>query len=256
MAARYIRFKYADTDRCQYGELDGKLVHALANAPWLGIERSGQTYDLENVRLVAPVEPSKVVCIGLNYKAHVAASYSTERAPERPLIFLKPSSAIIGPEGKIIHPMVSQRVDYEAELGVVFGTTATKVSEAEADKHIFGFTCVNDVTARDLQKPDGQWSRAKGFDTFCPVGPHIVTELNYKDVLVEGILNDMVMQSGRTSLMIFNIPFLISYVSSVMTLNPGDLLVTGTPAGIAPMKPGDKIEIRIEGVGTLTNYVA
>lgn len=256
MVVRYIRFKYAETDVCQYGELDGKLVHALAHAPWFGIEQSGQTYDLENVTLVAPVEPSKIVCIGLNYHAHVEASYSAENAPERPLIFLKPPSAIIGPEEKIIHPKVSRRVDYEAELGLVIGKTATKTAEAEAESHIFGFTCVNDVTARDLQKPDGQWSRAKGFDTFCPVGPHIVTDLNYQDLLVEGILNDTVMQSGRTSLMIFNIPFLISYVSSIMTLNPGDLLVTGTPAGIAPMKPGDKIEIRVEGIGTLRNYVA
>lgn len=256
MAVQYIRFKDSSTDSCQYGELNDNRITALVHAPWFGIKKTDQTYDLEAVTLAAPVEPSKVVCIGLNYHAHVEASHSADSAPERPLIFLKPSSAIIGPNEKIIHPMVSQRVDYEAELGVVIGKIATKVSEADADSHIFGFTCVNDVTARDLQKPDGQWSRAKGFDTFCPVGPHIVTQLNYKDVLVEGILNNNVMQSGRTSLMIFDIPVLISYVSSVMTLNPGDLLVTGTPAGIAPMKPGDKIEVRIEGVGTLTNFVA
>ena len=256
MASQFVRFKHPDTSLFLYGQVDDKTITALSQAPWLGVEPTAQTYDIDSVSLQAPVDPSKVVCIGLNYHAHVEASQSADNAPERPLIFLKPSSAIIGPGEKIIHPEVSQRVDYEAELGVVIGKTATNVALTEADLHIFGFTCVNDVTARDLQKVDGQWSRAKGFDTFCPVGPHIVTGLNYKDVLVEGILNDNVMQSGRTSLMIFDIQFLISYVSSVMTLNPGDLLITGTPAGIAPMKPGDKIEVRIEGVGTLTNIVA
>jgi 2-keto-4-pentenoate hydratase/2-oxohepta-3-ene-1,7-dioic acid hydratase in catechol pathway len=147
-------------------------------------------------------------------------------------------------------------VDYEAEIALVIGKTAKNVSEAEAEKHIFGFTCVNDVTARDLQKKDGQWSRAKGFDTFCPVGPWIVTDLDWRDLLVEGILNGKVMQSGRTSMMIFNIPFLISYISSIMTLNPGDLISTGTPSGIAPMKSGDTIEVRVEGIGTLANSMA
>ena len=155
-----------------------------------------------------------------------------------------------------MHTAQSERVDYEAGLGVVIGRTAKNVSRKEADQHIFGLTCVNDVTARDLQKKDGQWSRAKGFDTFCPVGPWIVTGVDYSDVLVEGILNGKVKQSGRTSLMIFDIPYVISYVSSIMTLCPGDLISTGTPAGIAPMKPGDKIEVRVENVGSLTNPVA
>ena len=256
MSAKYIRFTTAEQTTPRYGELRDSQVATLKQAPWLGIEKTGGTLPINSVKLVAPVEPSKIVCIGLNYHAHVQASYSADNAPERPLIFLKPPSALIGPGDKISHPEASQRVDYEAELGVVIGKKATKVSEETAEEYIFGFTCVNDVTARDLQKVDGQWSRAKGFDTFCPVGPHIVTELNYMDVLVEGILNDQIMQSGRTSLMIFNIPHLISYVSTAMTLNPGDLLVTGTPAGIAPMKPGDKIEVRVEGVGTLTNFMA
>ena len=138
----------------------------------------------------------------------------------------------------------------------MIGKTVKGVTEADAEKHIFGFTCVNDVTARDLQKKDGQWSRAKGFDTFCPVGPWIVTELNWQDVLVEGVLNGKIMQSGRTSLMIFKIPYLISYISSIMTLNPGDLISTGTPSGIAPMKSGDIIEVRVEGIGTLENSMA
>ncbi len=163
---------------------------------------------------------------------------------------------MIGPEEKIVHPKQSQRVDYEAELGVVIGKAAKDVSEVNAPDHIFGLTCVNDVTARDLQKVDGQWSRAKGFDTFCPIGPWIVTDSDFSDLLVEGILNDQIMQSGRTVQMIFKIPYLISYISSVMTLLPGDIISTGTPSGISPMKPGDKIEVRVEGVGTLVNHVA
>jgi len=156
---------------------------------------------------------------------------------------------------EIVYPPESERVDYEAELGVVIGKKGRHIPVSSAEEYIFGFTCVNDVTARDLQKKDGQWSRAKGFDTFCPVGPWIVSNLNFRDVLVEGIHNGEVKQSGRTSLMIFDIPFLISYVSSAMTLYPGDLISTGTPAGIAPMKPGDTIEVRVEGIGSLINTV-
>ena len=256
MSEKFIRFSTTGDTNPWYGYIEGETVHAMDGAPWLDSRASGKIFDLKAVRLEAPVEPSKIICIGLNYHAHVEASQSATEAPEYPLIFLKPPSSIIAPEEKIVHPEASQRVDYEAELGIVIGKKAKNVSEEEAEDYIFGFTCVNDVTARDLQKKDGQWSRAKGFDTFCPVGPWIVTELNYRDVLVEGILNGEVMQSGRTSLMIFNIPFLISYLSSVMTLNPGDLIPTGTPAGIAPMKSGDEIEVKIEGIGSLRNRMA
>ncbi|MBN1211052.1 MAG: fumarylacetoacetate hydrolase family protein [candidate division Zixibacteria bacterium] len=256
MNEKYIRFTTKEVTPPLYGVLEDEKVTALASAPWMGIEKTDKSFDLKDIKLKAPVEPSKIVCIGLNYHAHVQASQSADKAPDYPLIFLKPPSSVIGPEEKIIHPQQSERVDYEAELGVVIGKTARKVPEEKAGDYIFGFTCVNDVTARDLQKKDGQWSRAKGFDTFCPVGPWLVRELNYRDVLVEGILNGDIKQSGRTSLMIFNIPFLISYISSVMTLNPGDLISTGTPAGIAPMKPGDKIEVKVEGVGNLVNHMA
>ncbi|MFZ5980761.1 MAG: fumarylacetoacetate hydrolase family protein [Candidatus Zixiibacteriota bacterium] len=253
MSDKYIRFTTSAGSSPVYGVLTGEFVRALSGPPWSRPVKTGTPLPLTEVTLKAPVEPSKIVCIGLNYYAHVKASYSADEAPENPLIFLKPPSSIIGPEEKIIHPEQSERVDYEAELGVVIGKTARHVTEEKAEDYIFGFTCVNDVTARDLQKKDGQWSRAKGFDTFCPVGPWIVTELNYRDVLVEGILNGTVMQSGRTAQMIFNIPFLISYISSVMTLNPGDLISTGTPSGIAPMKPGDVIEVKVEGIGSLIN---
>jgi 2-keto-4-pentenoate hydratase/2-oxohepta-3-ene-1,7-dioic acid hydratase in catechol pathway len=228
----------------------------MSDAPWLDGKPSGEPVATVDAHLAAPVTPSKVVCIGLNYQAHVSASHSATKAPEYPLIFLKPSSSIIAAGESIVHPPASQRVDYEAELGVVIGRTACKIEAGQADDHIFGLTCVNDVTARDLQKKDGQWSRAKGFDTFCPVGPDVVTGIDYKDLLVEGILNGEVMQSGRTSQMIFDIPFVVSYVSNIMTLYPGDLISTGTPSGIAPMKSGDEIEVRVEMVGSLKNVMA
>lgn len=256
MKQTFVRFTAKNANDPHYGALDGDSISTLSGAPWAGGTTTGEKIELSKVNLLAPVQPSKIICIGLNYLAHVQASFSAEKPPEYPLIFLKPPSAIINPGDKIVHPPQSERVDYEAELAVVIGKTATWVKEEDAEQHIFGFTCVNDVTARDLQKKDGQWSRAKGFDTFCPVGPWIVTELNWRDVLVEGVLNGNVMQSGRTSLMIFKIPFLISYISSVMTLYPGDIISTGTPSGIAPMKSGDIIEVRVEGIGTLANSMA
>ncbi len=256
MSATYVRFSHSGTTVTAYGKVDGDKVQPLDRAPWLGGKPAGASHALTECTLHAPVEPSKIVCIGLNYHAHVAASFSADKAPEYPLMFLKPPSAIINPGDQIIHPPESERVDYEAELGVVIGRTARKVTQESAMSHVFGFTCANDVTARDLQKKDGQWSRAKGFDTFCPVGPHIVTELSCEDLLVEAVHNGSVTQSGRTSQMIFKIPFLVSYISNVMTLNPGDLICTGTPAGIQPMKPGDTIEVRIEGIGSLVNSMA
>ena len=255
MNKRYVRYRVKGQAHPAYGVLDHDIIKGLTAAPWNGGTITSETLSLESVTMLAPVEPSKIVCIGLNYHAHVAASFSADKAPEYPLIFLKPSSAIISPGDAIVHPPESERVDYEAELGVVIGRKATHVSEDRAMDCVLGFTCANDVTARDLQKKDGQWSRAKGFDTFCPVGPWIVTELNHADVLVEAVHNGQVTQTGRTSQMIFKVPFLISYISRVMTLNPGDLICTGTPSGIQPMKPGDTIEVRIEGIGSLCNRI-
>ncbi|UCD64587.1 MAG: fumarylacetoacetate hydrolase family protein [Candidatus Zixiibacteriota bacterium] len=256
MSDKYVRFKTGSDDISSYGLVRDESVVQLSGAPWAGGTPTDREYRLDEITLQAPVEPSKIVCIGLNYHAHVKASQSADKPPEYPLIFLKPPSSVIGPEQSIVHPPQSQRVDYEAELGIVIGRPASNVPIETAGDYVFGFTCVNDVTARDLQKKDGQWSRAKGFDTFCPVGPWVVTGLDYRDLLVEGVLNGEVKQSGRTSLMIFDIPYLVSYVSSVMTLNPGDLIPTGTPAGIAPMKSGDVIEVRIEKIGTLRNTMA
>ncbi|MBD3403554.1 DUF2437 domain-containing protein [candidate division GN15 bacterium] len=255
MSQRFVRFR-DNQGQIAYGRLDEETITPFTAAPWLDGKPTGNTLAPADVTLLAPCEPSKIVCIGLNYHAHVKASYSADEAPERPLIFLKPPSSIIGPHDKIVHPTVSERVDYEAELGVIIGKTAKDVAREDVDQYVFGFTCVNDVTARDLQKPDGQWSRAKGFDTFCPVGPWVVTDYDYRDVLVEGIHNGETKQSGRTVQMIFDIPFLIEYISSIMTLVPGDLISTGTPSGIAPMKSGDTIEVRIEGIGSLENSMA
>ncbi len=253
---KYIRYLTEKDQTPQYGVLQNDTVTELAKTPWEEVIETDIKFNLESVRQLSPVEPTKIICIGLNYHAHVKASYSADEAPENPLLFLKPTSSIVGDGDDIIHPKQSERVDYEAELGVVIGKTAKDVSEKDADQYIFGLTCVNDVTARDLQKKDGQWSRAKGFDTFCPTGPHIVQNIDYTDILIEGIVNGEVLQSGRTSQMIFKIPFLIAYISSIMTLYPGDLISTGTPAKIAPMKSGDEIEVRIENVGSLKNKMA
>jgi 2-keto-4-pentenoate hydratase/2-oxohepta-3-ene-1,7-dioic acid hydratase in catechol pathway len=256
MSKKHVRFQSDRYREGVFGTLEDEQVSVLTKAPWNGGEETGESLKLGDVTLIAPVQPSKIVCIGLNYHAHVDASFSADKVPERPLIFLKPPSSIIGPGDTIVHPPESERVDYEAELGVVISRRGRHIKAEDADDYIFGFTCVNDVTARDLQKVDGQWSRAKGFDTFCPVGPWIVTQLDYQDVLVEGIHRGEVKQSGRTAQMIFDIPYLIAYISAAMTLNPGDLISTGTPSGIAPMLPGDTIEVKIEGVGSLINTVA
>ncbi len=255
MSDKFVRFSSPGTESIHYGLHTGSAVVRLDQAPWLSIKPTQDIYKSDDVILKAPVEPSKIICIGLNYHAHVKASFSADEAPENPLIFFKPPSAIIGPNESIVRPPQSQRVDYEAELGVVIGKEIRDVTVNKAAEAVFGLTCVNDVTARDLQKIDRQWARAKGFDTFCPIGPWIVSNVNWQDLLVEGILNGEVKQSGRTSQMIFSIPYLISYISSIMTLYPGDLISTGTPSGISPMKPGDKIEVRIEQVGSLVNYV-
>ncbi len=255
MSRKFVRFCKSTGGTIHYGVYEEDTVTRLEKAPWFGLAVTTEVFEGDNVTLKAPVEPSKIICIGLNYHAHVAASQSADKAPEHPLIFLKPPSAVIGPNENIVYPPQSQRVDYEAELGVVIGKTVRNTTADKSMEYVFGFTCVNDVTARDLQKMDGQWSRAKGFDTFCPVGPWVVTGVDWKDLLVEGILNGEVKQSGRTSQMIFNIPYLVSYISSIMTLYPGDLISTGTPSGIAPMKAGDRIEVRIEQIGTLVNWM-
>ncbi len=197
--------------------------------------------------------PSKIVCVGRNYAEH--AKELGNEIPERPLLFFKPPSAILAPGEPILLPAASSRVEHEAEIGVVIGRRLRHATPEEAEQGIGGFTCVNDVTARDLQKVDGQWARAKGFDTFCPVGPRTVSGLDWRTLEVIGRVNGQVRQRGATSQMLFSIPQLLSYISGVMTLEPGDLIATGTPSGVGPLADGDVVEVEIPGIGILSNPV-
>lgn len=209
---------------------------------------------LEGLEILPPIMPTKIVCVGLNYKKH--ASEMKMPLPDEPVLFLKPSSAVVASGGSIIYPESSTRVDYEAELGIVIKSETRNVSESEAASIILGYTAFNDVTARDLQNKDGQWTRAKGFDTFAPFGPYIETELkNPNDLSIQAILNGKVVQESRTSDMIFPVEKIVSFISKVMTLYPGDVIATGTPEGIGPMQRGDEIIIRIEGLDDLVNDV-
>ena len=198
--------------------------------------------------------PTKIVCIGRNYAAH--AKELGNEVPAAPLIFLKPPSALVASGDTIRIPPESGQVEFESEIGVVIGTRAANISEADAERHIAGYTCMNDVTARDLQRSDSQWSRAKGFDTFCPAGPHVVAGLDWRRLEVIGRVNGVERQRAPSSDMIFPIPFLVSYISRIMTLEPGDLIATGTPAGVGRLAPGDVVEVEVPGIGTLRNPVA
>jgi 2-keto-4-pentenoate hydratase/2-oxohepta-3-ene-1,7-dioic acid hydratase in catechol pathway len=210
-------------------------------------------YELKNVRLINPCTPSKIVAVGLNYRDH--AQELGLSVPPEPMLFLKPGTSVIGPGESIVYPRMSGRVDYEAELGVVIKKRAKDVEEKDSLEYILGYTCFNDVTARDLQAKDVQYTRAKGFDTFAPLGPWIVTDIEPGDLKIELRLNGERKQSSRTSQLIFGIPQLVSFVSRVMTLLPGDLIATGTPSGIGPMEIGDTVEVEVEGIGTLRNTV-
>ena len=198
-------------------------------------------------------KPTKIVAVGLNYKDH--ARELRMPLPKTPLLFMKPVSSLIGPKETIQIPKMSKRVDYEAELACIVKNEIKNLEPRFVMKNLEGFTCLNDVTARDLQKLDGQWTRAKSFDTFCPIGPKIVKDINPNKVKIECLLNDKIVQSSNTKNFVFKIEELISFISKVMTLEPGDIVTTGTPAGIGPMKNGDKVEVRIEGIGTLENFV-
>jgi 2-keto-4-pentenoate hydratase/2-oxohepta-3-ene-1,7-dioic acid hydratase in catechol pathway len=237
-----------------YGLLEGEEIREISGAPWGQWSRASRSWPRANTRLVAPVDPSKVVCVGRNYAAHAAELGNA--VPKEPLLFLKPPSAIIGLDEQIVLPPYSRRVEYEGELAAVVGRRCSQLGDTDDPlSYLFGYTCLNDVTARDLQKSDVQFTRAKGFDTFCPVGPHIETHLDPSDVLVETHVNGARRQSGSTSLMIYPVAFLVRYISRMMTLVPGDVIATGTPAGVGPLIAGDVIEVSVAGVGTLRNPV-
>jgi len=244
-----------------YGVLEGDAIRGLRVSPFAGSgvggdspEFDGKAYDAGKVKLLAPCTPSKLVCLGVNYRSH--AEETGLPLPALPLIFLKPSTAVIGPEENIVLPQLpKRRVDYEAELGVVIGRRAKDVAKEKVDEYVLGYTCVNDVSERYAQRDDGQWTRAKSFDTFAPIGPWIETDIRPDDLRIESYLNGEVRQSGRTSDLIFGVAELVSFISGIMTLLPGDVIATGTPSGIGRMNPGDVIEIKIEGIGTLRNFV-
>ncbi len=238
----------------RYGLIEGENVSEISGAPWGSWSRGTHSVRLAEVRLLSPVEPSKIVCIGRNYAAH-AAELGNE-VPKEPLMFLKPPSSIAGPKQAIVLTKYSQRVEHEGELALVIGRRCSQLRDADdALSCLLGYTCLNDVTARDLQRSDVQFIRGKGFDTFCPVGPHIETDLDPSNLLVETRVNGALRQSGNTSLMIYPPAFLVRWVSRMMTLLPGDVIATGTPAGVGPLVAGDTVEVSVAGVGVLRNPV-
>ena len=249
--------RYSFGGQVSYGVVEGGEVLELPGHPFASsgeaLTTTGTVHDLDAVRLLAPVIPSKIVGIGKNYADHAAEMGGA--APERPLMFLKPTTALIGPDEPIVLPPESAEVHYEAELAVVIGRLCRRVTADEAASVVLGYTCATDVTARDLQRSDGQWTRAKGFDTFCPLGPWIDTDLEPADVLVECEVNGVSVQSASTASLIHGIPALIEAVSAVMTLLPGDVILTGTPAGVGPLTAGDEVAVTVAGLGTLVNPV-
>ncbi|MCX5653398.1 MAG: fumarylacetoacetate hydrolase family protein [Planctomycetota bacterium] len=250
---RLVRFLTGD--RTRYGVLEGDLVRELLRPYLESVVPMQTTYPLAEVRLLAPVRPSKMLCIGVNYRDHAAEM--KKAMPEEPVLFLKPPTALAGPGDPIICPKGVGRVDYEAELAIVIRRRCRCVPVAKADAAILGYTCFNDVTARDLQAKDGQWTRAKGFDTFGVIGPWIETAPGDPNRLAVACrLNGAVKQQSNTDQLAFNCRHLVSWASRIMTLEPGDVIATGTPSGIGPMQPGDTVEVEIEGIGTLTNPVA
>ncbi|KLU60004.1 ureidoglycolate lyase [Peptococcaceae bacterium CEB3] len=249
---KYVRFW--QEEQVKYGVVAGDQIRVL-NGPFLdpSSKPNGEVTALDRVSLLAPVVPGKVVCVGVNYAQH--AREMNHDLPEDPVLFLKPPSALLNPEGEIERPAMSRRVDYEGELVVVMGRKVSKAAEEEAMAAVFGYTCGNDVTARDLQQKDGQWTRAKSFDTFCPIGPWVVTDFDPKAAAIRTLLNGEVKQSSNTRHFLNPLPKLLSFISQVMTLSPGDIVMTGTPEGVGPMRSGDQVIVQIEGIGELRNRV-
>jgi 2-keto-4-pentenoate hydratase/2-oxohepta-3-ene-1,7-dioic acid hydratase in catechol pathway len=236
------------------GIVEGDCIHEIHGELWGPRERSGKTWPLDQIKFLPPSAPSKIVCVGRNYSDH--AKELGNVVPTQPLIFLKPPSSVIAPEEPIVLPRISQRVDYEGELAVIIGRTCYHLKDDEtATPYILGYTCLNEVTARDLQRLDGQFTRGKGFDTFCPFGPILETQLAPSGATVETYQNGIRKQSGHTSEMIFSVDVIIRFIAQVMTLEPGDVIATGTPSGVGPLAAGDVVEVSVGGIGTLRNPV-
>jgi 2-keto-4-pentenoate hydratase/2-oxohepta-3-ene-1,7-dioic acid hydratase in catechol pathway len=250
---KLIRYQVKN-EPIQYGWVNISKVGTLAGSPFGEFQRSEASIPLESVRLFAPILPGKIICVGRNYAEHVKET--SAEIPTTPLLFLKPPSSVIGPEQTIYLPPQSQQVDHEAELVVVIGKQGRWIQPSEAANYIYGYTVGNDVTARDLQRKDGQWTRSKGFDTFCPLGPWVETEFTPVDAMITCHVNGELRQMASTRDMIFHIDQLIAFISSIMTLEVGDIIMTGTPAGISPLHAGDVVEAAIDGIGKLRNIVA
>ena len=246
-----VRFRAGDATR--YGALEGTGIVEYSGTPWTTFRRGRKRYSLHQVVLLAPTSPSKIVAVGLNYRARAAEL--AEPLPDVPVLALKPPSAVIGPDDPIVLPAQSEFVEHEAEMAIVIRRRCHNVSAARAREFVLGYTALNDVTARDVRARDGLVAGAKGFDTFCPLGPCIATDVDPSALSVEGLVNGVVRQSGSTKDLIFPVEDLVARVSEVMTLLPGDVIATGTPAGAARLVPGDRVEIRVEGIGSLKNPV-
>ncbi|MFQ6016024.1 MAG: fumarylacetoacetate hydrolase family protein [Anaerolineae bacterium] len=250
---KIVRFVYRG--EASYGLLEGEDVYLLEHpGDIFGELRPGvKLANIGEVELLSPCQPTKIVAVGLNYADHAAEA--NVEVPTTPLIFLKPPSAVIGSGQPIVYPPFTKRLEYEGELAVVMGRQAQRVKAAEALDYVLGYTCANDVTARDLQRQDSQWSRAKGSDTFAPLGPWVVTDLNVGHLAITTRLNGQIKQHSSTSSMVSGVSQIIEFISTFMTLEPGDVIITGTPAGVGPMQPGDTVEVEIEGIGVLKNRV-
>jgi len=245
----YVRF--LQEEKVAYGELQGNEIHELTGSYFVSPQRTGAVYDTSQVQLLNPCLPSKIVCVGLNYPTGEDLKISPD-----PLLFMKPTSSIIGPDEKIIHWPEVKELTFEAELAIIIGQRTHRVSIEEAEKFILGYTIANDVTARDLQRVDSQWTRSKSFDTFLPLGPIIRTDMSWENIRIRSWINGELYQDGNTHQMFLNVPYLISYISQIMTLEPGDIILTGTPGGYGGlMKAGDRVDLEIEGIGRLTNSV-
>ncbi|MEZ5185621.1 MAG: fumarylacetoacetate hydrolase family protein [Candidatus Nanopelagicales bacterium] len=252
---RIARYRFEQD--VSFGLVDGDVVRQIAGTPFPGvasIEVTGVEHNIDDVDLLAPVLPTKIVAVARNYADH--AREMGGEVPAEPMIFLKPSTSVVGPESIIRLPTQSEQVEHEAELAVVIGRLCKDVPIERVPEVILGYTCANDVTARDLQAKDGQWGRAKGFDTFCPLGPWIATDIDVDELRIECEVNERVRQDGSTADMVRSVPELVSWISSVMTLVPGDVILTGTPAGVGPLRNGDMVTVTIEGIGTLDNVVS
>jgi 2-keto-4-pentenoate hydratase/2-oxohepta-3-ene-1,7-dioic acid hydratase in catechol pathway len=244
--------RFLDGGAPRIGIVDGNDVYRAEGDMFGSLTKGDRAGSLDDLMLLTPVEPGKIVAVGLNYALHVTENDPTRAIPTEPVIFMKPTTALL-PHGGVIEMPPADRIDYEAELCIVIGREAHRVSESDALSYVLGYTCGNDVSHRDYQRKDGQWVRAKGFNTFCPLGPVIETDLDPGNVAIQSRLNGEIKQNNHTRTLLFNPAFLIAFISDVMTLYPGDIIMTGTPEGVGPMQPGDTIEVEVEGIGVLRN---